>query len=417
MFEDSPVSKRIFKYFNYKYGQVIAPVGLLKSCAVVSNQLGYPRLNVWCVASTRQYKSQTSKEIQRTFSKKYLIDAGSDFTIHSLHDEYGEDVDGKTFMVNDATVLFASKSARTKERLVGAFAELLSDEQYTYKDFRHQWTIQGKCTAIVNQTTESFNNYKNRLLGSTLLERFFTSHHRLTLEEQRESRVDSLKKFKPKYKIKQIKPRTIRNLRKYRDFIKEYAMDYTALAQRSYHGCRDTITAMLKSHAILNDRNRLVLDDVSFVRMMRDYLIDPLKVRACSYFDKNEIDLAFIHSGKLSICECKDTRVGQNDIGLLTLKSSRIDASNSYIISTYNIPRDVLPSDNERRNVIPIFGNGLEIKNELQKQIRNSQEEYKKQRIDQLLAESLIQIISRITQQRPSSLTSYTLGRLLASSS
>jgi hypothetical protein len=274
LFKESPVSRLIFEFFNTKYGQIVAPIGVLKPCAVVSNQLEYPRLNVWCVAPTRQYKTQTSNETLRLFSEEYIIDVGSDFTIHGLHRDFGDNVDGKTFAVNDGTVLFASKSARTKERLVGAFAELLSDEKYTYKDFNHQWTISGKCTAIVNQTTESFNNYKDRLLGLTLLERFFTAHYRLTLAEQRESRASRLKNFHLKEKV-EIRPRTIKNLGKFKDIIREYAMDYSALSLRSYNGCRDTVTALLKSHAILNDRNRIVLDDVYFVRMMRDYLIDP----------------------------------------------------------------------------------------------------------------------------------------------
>lgn len=274
MFEDSPVSSRVFKFFNFKFGQIIAAVGLLKACAVVSNQLEYPRLNVWCVAPTRQYKTQSSKEIMRMFPKKYLIDVGSDFTMHSLHEDYGDDVNGKTFNINDATVLLGSKSVRAKERLVGAFAELLSDGKYTYADFRTHWTIKGECTAIVNQTTESFNNYKDRLLGLTLLERFFTSHHRLTLAEQRESKTEDLRDYHFKGTI-EIYPRQIRNLNRFDDTIKEYAMDYSALALRSFNGCKDTITAMLKSHAVLNDRNRLVLDDLYFVNIMREYLKDP----------------------------------------------------------------------------------------------------------------------------------------------
>lgn len=275
MFEDSPVSKRLFRFFNFKYGQVIAPVGLLKACVMASNQLGYPRLNGWFVAPTRQYKTQTSKEIMRAFSRKLWINVGSDFTMHSLHYDYGSNVNGKTFMVNDGTVLFSTKSARAKERLVGGLAELLSDEKYTYADFRHHWTIRGRCTAIVNMTSESFNYYKNKLLGSTLLERFFVSFHKLTLREQRETRTDKLRRFRLKDRIKEIKLRKIANLGEYTDRIKEYAMDYSALALRSYNGCKDTITAMLKSHAVLNNRNRINLDDLYFVRMMRDYLVDP----------------------------------------------------------------------------------------------------------------------------------------------
>jgi len=275
MLEDSPVSKDIFKFFNFKYGQVVAPIGLLKCCSVVSNQLEYPRLNVWCVAPTRQYKTQTSKEVQRIFDKSYWIDVGSDFTIHGLYEDYGDDVNGKTFMVNDATVLFASKSSRTKDRLVGALSELLSDGKYEYKDFGHQWNLHGRCTAIVNQTTESFNYYKNKLEYSTVLERFLVAHYKLTLEEQRESKAFVLRKFKPNIKVEEIKPRAITNLGKYDDVIKEYAMDYSALSLRAYNSCKDLIIATLKSHAILNDRNHFVLDDLYLIRMLRNYIKDP----------------------------------------------------------------------------------------------------------------------------------------------
>jgi hypothetical protein len=248
---------------------------LLKACAVLSNQLEYPRLNVWCVAPSRQYKTLTSIEVQRMFPSSYWIDVGSDFTIHGLYAAYGSDVDGKTLMVNDATVLFASKAARTQQRLFGALAELLSDECYTYADFRHRWTLHGKCTLIANQTTESYNRYKGRLLGVTLLERCFTAHHRLTLDQQRASRVDLMKHHHLDNLIEHILPKPIRNLTEYRDTINDLAMDYSALALRSLIGCKDLVTAMLTAHATLNGRRRIVADDLAFVRAMRRHLVDP----------------------------------------------------------------------------------------------------------------------------------------------
>lgn len=274
MFANSPISKKIFDFSKIKFGQTVAPICVLKACAIASNKLEYPRLNVWGVAPTRQYKTQSSKEIIRIFPEKSVIDLGSDFTIHGLHKEFGEDLDETTLNVNDGTILFASKSARAKDRLTGAFTELLSDEKYCYKDFKNQWTIKGKCTAIVNQTAESFNNYKNRLFGLTLSERFFTAHYRLTLSEQKQCMPQKLKNFHLMDSIT-IKPRQIKNLNKFTNTINKHSLDYSALSLRSYNGCRDVITALLKSHTILNGRNRITLDEIEFVKMMRPYLIDP----------------------------------------------------------------------------------------------------------------------------------------------
>jgi hypothetical protein len=91
---------------------------------------------------------------------------------------------GKCLFVNDGTTLFASKSHRTKERLLGGLAELISDKAYTYQDFGELSPLKGDATMIMNITSEAYENYKDRMFGLTFSERFLTVHYAMTNEEK-----------------------------------------------------------------------------------------------------------------------------------------------------------------------------------------------------------------------------------------
>jgi hypothetical protein len=110
----------------------------------------------------------------------------SDFTMPSLRRLKYDIESGKCLFVNDGTTLLASKSQRTKDRLVGGLSELLSDGSYTYRDFGRKFTLEGNVTMIVNITSEAYQSYKDRLFGLTFSERFLTVHYVLTEAEKEE---------------------------------------------------------------------------------------------------------------------------------------------------------------------------------------------------------------------------------------
>jgi hypothetical protein len=98
---------------------------------------------------------------------------------------YKRDIEiGKCLFVNDGTTLLASKSHRTKQRLLGGLSELLSDKAYTYQDFREVSPLKGQVTMIMNITSEAYENYKDRLFGLTFSERFLTVHYVMTKQEK-----------------------------------------------------------------------------------------------------------------------------------------------------------------------------------------------------------------------------------------
>jgi len=278
MFENSLVSKELFRYFNTKFGQVVTPKALLKSCATVSCKLERPRLSVMDVAPSRCLKTYTSTEVMDIFDRDFYIDIRSDFTIHALKWYEQKLLEGKCIFVNDGTTQFASKSQRTKDRLVSGLSELLADEIYTYEDFGQKFALKGKVTLVMNITSEAYQNYKDRLFGLTFSERFLTIHHVLTEPEKDEwvEKEERTKGMRFRRVITEDDIETeVEIPRKYYDIIKYLAEDFSYLSLRTFIGCQDLIKGTLKAHASLNQRNCICQDDIDFLRMIKDYLINP----------------------------------------------------------------------------------------------------------------------------------------------
>ena len=69
-FAISPISLRLLEDFSHRFGSRIAPIVLLKCCAIVSCMLNGLRISVMHVAPTRQLKSFTSQEVMKRFRKR-----------------------------------------------------------------------------------------------------------------------------------------------------------------------------------------------------------------------------------------------------------------------------------------------------------------------------------------------------------
>jgi hypothetical protein len=277
LFQNSPLSKRLFDYGNRKFGSTLAWIFLLKCCAIVSSQLDRPRLSVIHVAPTRQGKSFTSNEVMKVFAEEFWLDLRSDFTINSLNRYRGELESGKCLLVNDATTLFASKSQRTKDRLVGGLSELLSDECYTYQDFGYRFTLRGKVTMIVNITSEAYQNYKNRLFGLTFSERFLTVHHAFSQQDKTEwvARLQISKgmHFGKLIRIDDISTR-VEIGSDYLSIVPHIAQQFSFDSLTSPVACQDLINAAMCSHASLNKRHDLCIDDLVFVKRIQPFLVN-----------------------------------------------------------------------------------------------------------------------------------------------
>lgn len=277
-FDESNNSLRILDYFDTKYGQLIAPVGLFKVCAAVSSQLEWPRLSIYNVAPSGQFKSQTSIEAESMFPK-FVIKAGSDFTLPGLFNQTKGDVDKKCITVNDGTILIRSKTSRGKYRLMGGIAEVLSESEYTYADYAERQKIKGRCTFIINMTLSSFIRNERDLADSTMLERFLTVFHNMPLSEQEyywDNRVaNSIKAASKKPKDLQLKFKKIANLDEYKQQIKLLIGDFSTLSGRAWLRQADAAEALVKAHAILNDRFYICRDDIELLKLAREYLSNP----------------------------------------------------------------------------------------------------------------------------------------------
>ena len=185
MSNESPVTEKILNYMKEKYSPIIAPIAVLKACSIISSKFPkYPRLNIMCIAPSRQFKTQTSNEMQNIFPKTFYINTGSDFTIHGFKKRYGKKINKKCIMINDGTLLFTSKSQKGKDRLINALAELLADGIYRYSDNFRSWDLTGNISCIMNITLESYMRNKQIFSESTLTERFITVFYMIPMHEQ-----------------------------------------------------------------------------------------------------------------------------------------------------------------------------------------------------------------------------------------
>jgi hypothetical protein len=230
------------------------------------------------IAPSRSLKTYTSREIMGIFDKSFYINIRSDFTMNSLKRYEGEFLEGKCLFMNDGTVEFASKSQRTKDRLVGGLSELLADGVYSYQDFGKKFTLKGKVTIVMNMTSEAYQNYKDRLFGLTFSERFITAHHALTKQEKNEwvEKEEQSRTIHFGDKITEDDIETEVSIpTKYYETIKHLAQEFSYMSIKTFIGCQDLIKATLKAHASLNNRCLVNHDDFDFLRMLGDYLVNP----------------------------------------------------------------------------------------------------------------------------------------------
>lgn len=182
---NSDVTKELAKNSDKELLPSITPIKILKILAAISCKLERPRLSILHVAPSRQLKTLTSNEVMKILDKEFWLNLQSDFSMNSLRRYKKKLKKNRCLFVNDGTTLFASKAHRFKDRLVGGLSELLADETYVYQDFRKRWKLSGQVTLVMNITSESYKNYKDRLLGLTFTERLLTIHHVLSEQEKR----------------------------------------------------------------------------------------------------------------------------------------------------------------------------------------------------------------------------------------
>jgi hypothetical protein len=280
VWEDSPNTKRIVDYFNKKYGQMVTPVALAKSLAVVSLRVKnvFP-LNIINVSPAGHFKTRTSSEQFGIFGSARIINFGSDFTIHSLAREFdkGRKIDNKCCLINDLTLLLSSKAKSTKNRLINGLAELLSEYSYHYGDFQKDMNIDAKISIIGNITLESYMNYNKELIESTFGERCLTLFHFVTEKEEMDFNLTKQERLKMTFGDRLTLKIGSVDFVEHIPEINRIAMKWKALSlSPSGTRCFDRVMSVLGSNAVLNGRSKLVPDDFMVLEMLEGHLMNPL---------------------------------------------------------------------------------------------------------------------------------------------
>lgn len=277
MFEESPNSKLVWDYFNRKYGQMIAPIGLVKVCSILSACLKTRyTFNAFVVAPTRQFKSITSIDASSFLPKSMYLHLGSDFTIHSLEKHYGKVINKKCLIINDGTLLLSSKSKRTKDRLVNGLAELLSEGIYKYGErTTPEILLEGRVSILMNMTSESYEQYKDDLLGKTFTERFLTFFYGMPIAEQRHFISEKLERMKISNSKKLKISRKKADFGLFLPIFQDISERFSVLACQAFMGVDDQVKTLAEAHCCLNGREKICQDDVDIFSVITPYMNNP----------------------------------------------------------------------------------------------------------------------------------------------
>lgn len=321
--EKSNISKRIISYLSDKYCSKIASIGLIKciACAAmfVTNE-GIQPLSVLCVAPTQQLKSRTSIELNQIFNPDSLIDLGSDFTIHGLIAKYNplnskemqnetdiekkkSIIDKKTCLINDLTLLLASKEARSKQRLINALAEVMSEGHYIYSERLEYLELIARTNFIANMTDTSYHRNYEALVSNTFSERMLTVFYFLSNDEMKSINIDWQRKYSVTFgKPITLEPTHITNLDEQNEKIADMAHQYKDMfTNASELRLKDIIISFLCGHACLNKRKEILPEDYSILELftIKDMFLDVVKQKYSKfikyYFEENQ-NIDFIKS-------------------------------------------------------------------------------------------------------------------------
>jgi hypothetical protein len=272
---------RLEEHYSRKFGQVVTPIAILKTLATISSMFK-KNVKLWVlnVAPSRHLKTQTTQEQMQLFSKDKLVYVGSDFTIHGLIRDYdsGRKIDGRCLLINDMTLLLASKAKQTRSRLIDAFSELASEGRYIYRDFQQSHEVKARFSLIANITPHSFQVNRKQLLGNTFIERCLVVYHALTDEEMSEANLNrdqrvamTIEKFKPSRREQDVKIQR-------EDLVRfdEYAKRWRLLGgYSSSSSLFDMIRSIAVAYAILSGHRKITKIEYRFLDMLEPYLRNP----------------------------------------------------------------------------------------------------------------------------------------------
>lgn len=262
-------------HFERRFGHYVSPLALFKSLSIVSAQTG-AGVPILHEAPSRHWKTNTTLEAMKFFSKDLYRYMEGEMTIHAIDREWGNELGKTTIIVNDGNLLFSSFAQRTRVRLFGALSTLISEGRWHYGDFKTEFTLTGKIVLIINLATPQYQRHKGELYLTTLGNRMLLLHAWLSTEQQFEAKRNFSETIglKPPIIVDEVKKRTIKNLNQIDERIIRYSEDYSGLAVRAQSEMYDFVKGLIIANCLLNKRNRIIEDDFNIIDLLRPYLAD-----------------------------------------------------------------------------------------------------------------------------------------------
>ncbi len=250
--------------------------GLLISvnALTISINTRIPNSNLW-IQRRGSGKSEFLRILAESNSDRFIVlpEKLYETTILEFDQEYFND---KVWIHDDFIVAIHGLTTKQRQQLMGLFVELLSKGEYVRRDRSGEYKVKGRISCIFPIAQENYSRYGKELFYQTLVpERLVPVGFDFTAEDMRKAGILKLEKeyntFRKDIKLKlpfSDENVSVKLPKEFFEEINNLSMRLQLLCGLSNTRGVEYVSNWLKAHALLNDREEVVKEDLEIFKLI-----------------------------------------------------------------------------------------------------------------------------------------------------
>jgi len=250
--------------------------GLLISvnALTISINTRIPNSNLW-IQRRGSGKSEFLRILAESNSDRFIVlpEKLYETTILEFDQEYFND---KVWIHDDFIVAIHGLTTKQRHQLMGLFVELLSKGEYVRRDRSGEYKVKGRISCIFPIAQENYSRYGKELFYQTLVpERLVPVGFDFTAEDMRKAGILKLEKeyntFRKDIKLKlpfSDEKVSVKLPKEFFEEINNLSMRLQLLCGLSNTRGVEYVSNWLKAHALLNDREEVVKEDLEIFKLI-----------------------------------------------------------------------------------------------------------------------------------------------------
>jgi hypothetical protein len=277
LFRHSPISEKIWKFGEVRFGEVVTPLLHVRVLTIYGAGAKRPSNAAGFQDRSRKFKTRLTEEAMRFFYPEDYIYVQGEMTIHGLYRKYGEDIGGKCIIFDDGAVMCNAMMGRSRARLFDALSDLLANRVFTYDAARVPFNLKGNISCIFNIPTPTWKDNRTLIKDSTTFgNKLLMLHSDIDYDYHREisHNYRTTMDVRVPFKFEEKNRYVIENEEEFREDNQELFREAGIKALQKPDEMEDLFFAIARENARINDRNCICRDDLNLLRILCSYLID-----------------------------------------------------------------------------------------------------------------------------------------------